>query len=167
MFILNLSLLFNLQSDLDKKISSTHNLEGRNIFRNKILALHVEVCELANESRCFKFWSLKESSAKEVLLEEYVDCLHFILSLGLSLDYTNITIEDMELKETSLDLSEIFIKLIDEISSFSKETTYINYVKLFSIFMVLGSVLTFSFDDIEKFYLSKNNINHLRQEQGY
>lgn len=50
-----------------------------------MLALLVEIGELANETRCFKYWSNKPASEREVILEEYVDGLHFILSIGIDL----------------------------------------------------------------------------------
>src|SRR5688500_20051556 len=53
------------------------------VFREKCLALLVELGELANETRCFKFRSKKPRNDDSVLLEEYVDNRHFRLSLGL------------------------------------------------------------------------------------
>ena len=48
-----------------------------------MLALLVEIGELANETRSFKFWSVKPASEKKIILEEFVDGIHFILSLGI------------------------------------------------------------------------------------
>ncbi len=45
------------------------------------LALTIELAELANETRCFKYWSSKGPSEREVILEEFVDSIHFLLSL--------------------------------------------------------------------------------------
>ena len=58
---------------------------NRKIVKRKMLALLVEIGELANETRCFKYWSNKPASEREVILEEYVDGLHFILSIGIDL----------------------------------------------------------------------------------
>src|SRR5699024_12798011 len=77
-----------MQQKLDDYISKNHQLDGENLLEERFLALLVETGELANETRCFKFWSKKEASTKEVILEEYVDNIHFLLSLGLHKGYT-------------------------------------------------------------------------------
>ncbi len=60
---MNLQRLFALQKELDLKIVSQHNLQAENLLQKKILALQVEIGELANETRCFKYWSDKEPSS--------------------------------------------------------------------------------------------------------
>ena len=87
---MNLQNLFVMQEKLDNHIMEEHNLYGKTLFSEKLLALQVEIAELANETRCFKFWSNKGPSSKETILEEYVDCLHFILTIGLEKNYTDI-----------------------------------------------------------------------------
>ena len=88
---MNLQQLFTMQKELDDFIEQTQNIQ-QDVFQEKGLALLVELAELANETRCFKFWSTKGPSAREVILEEYVDSIHFILSLGLLKGYTSIEI---------------------------------------------------------------------------
>lgn len=80
---MDLKNLFIMQEKLDQHIMEQHNLYGKPLFSEKLLALQVEIAELANETRCFKFWSNRGPSSKETILEEYVDCLHFILTIGL------------------------------------------------------------------------------------
>lgn len=81
---INLSLLFKEQKKLDVFIHKKHKLTYKKIFMETKLALFVELAELANEIKCFKFWSIKGSASKEKILEEYVDGLHFITSLCLT-----------------------------------------------------------------------------------
>ncbi len=52
--------LFKMQKELDSYIESNHNLANHDLFDDKYLALLVEIGELANETRCFKFWSNKK-----------------------------------------------------------------------------------------------------------
>lgn len=54
---MNLQKLFEMQAKLDKKIVEEKGLEGQDLLPKKILALQVELGELANEWRGFKFWS--------------------------------------------------------------------------------------------------------------
>ncbi|WP_339195208.1 dUTP diphosphatase [Aeribacillus sp. FSL W8-0870] len=55
---MNLAKLFELQRQLDEHIEKEHpRQEGEDRLAKKILALKVELGELANEWRGFKFWS--------------------------------------------------------------------------------------------------------------
>jgi len=55
---MNLSHLFELQAKLDERIEQEHpRQEGEDRLAKKILALMVEIGELANEARFFKYWS--------------------------------------------------------------------------------------------------------------
>jgi dimeric dUTPase (all-alpha-NTP-PPase superfamily) len=153
-----------MQNALDKRIETEHNLEGIPLLHKKILSLQVELGELANETRCFKFWSTKEPSSKDIILEEYVDCLHFILSIGIEKDFQDIT---LEVNHITCDLSEQFLSLYTTITNFVTLPSMDNYLKVFQEFLSLGKNLGFSVEDIENAYLYKNNINHERQDNGY
>src|SRR5699024_5676501 len=61
-----------MQAALDKYIEENNDLANTDIFEAKYLALLVELGELANETRCFKFWSKKPGSDRTVILEEFV-----------------------------------------------------------------------------------------------
>ena len=87
---MQLEKLFRVQQALDQHIEEKHELQNEDLFARKVLALLVELGELANETRCFKFWSIKPSSEKSVILEEYVDGIHFILSLGIECGFQNL-----------------------------------------------------------------------------
>ena len=162
---MNLEKLFDLQSKLDKRIQKDHNLENENLIPKKILALLVEAGELANETRCFKFWSLKKPSAKEIILEEYVDCLHFILSIGLEKKYDDI--KTIEFKKSTDEPTDLFLHFYSSINNFMSVPSKENYIDVFKCFLTLGYRLGFTFSELGNAYLSKNEINHKRQDQGY
>src|SRR3982751_2341359 len=84
---MNVKRLSEMQKVLDDRIIKEHQLEDKDLEENKILALLVEISELANETRCFKHWSTKGPSEESVLLEEYVDSLHFFLSIANHYQY--------------------------------------------------------------------------------
>ena len=161
---MNLQKLFQMQNTLDHRIESEHQLEGVSLFKKKVLALQVEVSELANETRCFKFWSTKKPSSNDVILEEYVDCLHFILSLGLEKNFQNIKID---IENVTCELSDQFLSLYIDISNFTISFSIDDYLILFNRFLSLGKSLGFNEDAIENAYLYKNKINHERQDNGY
>jgi dimeric dUTPase (all-alpha-NTP-PPase superfamily) len=161
---MNLQRLFQMQSTLDKRIETEHHLEGMPLLHKKILALQVELGELANETRCFKFWSTKKPSSKDIILEEYVDCIHFILSIGLEKNFQDIT---LNVNHITFELSEQFLTLYTNITDFIVCSSLNNYLSIFQNFLSLGESLGFCIEDIESAYLHKNNINHERQDNGY
>jgi len=206
---LNLAKLFEMQRQLDERIEQKHpRQEGEDRLAKKILALMVELGELANEWRGFKFWSNDqnprttkivrchacggqgfflgfENSQEDCmycegtgiqeetnpLLEEYVDCLHFILSIGLELGITEIhnlssdkgadlLFMFMEVNESSIILIQYAIDGNDAYSS-------IAYIDMFEKFLGLGEMLGFTWEQIEEAYLRKNAVNHERQNNNY
>lgn len=161
---MNLEKLFKLQKELDSRIIDQHHLQDRTLLSEKILALQVEIAELANETRCFKYWSNKKPSSREVILEEYVDSLHFILSIGLEYKFDDIKLNYSASDSRATDqFVNIYIDITDFIVCSSKD----HYITLFEDFMTLGLTLDFTEDEIEEFYYKKNNTNHERQASGY
>src|SRR3954469_23285631 len=109
---MQLETLFEMQAGLDRYIEENHQLENEDLFNRKVLALLVEIGELANETRCFKFWSVKPPSDKQVILEEFVDGVHFILSLGIECDFHKETLL-IKNNPTTLSVTDQFL-LINE-----------------------------------------------------
>lgn len=163
---MNIERLFSLQEALDRKIETQHGLQNENLVEKKILALLVEVGELANETKCFKFWSLKPSAPIDVILEEYVDGVHFILSLGLEL---GIAPEQFELRDIQgeISLTEQFLNVFAAINIYKDNQSVSTYIKLFNQYIYLGQLLGFTNEQVEMAYFSKNEVNHERQKQGY
>jgi dimeric dUTPase (all-alpha-NTP-PPase superfamily) len=162
---MNLSKLFMMQKELDTKIETQHQLQNESLVERKVLALLVEVGELANETRCFKFWSLKPPAPIDVILEEYVDGIHFILSLGIEINVEPSL--SFEIKHTVRSVTEQFLQVYESINAFKKEQSISMYKKMFEEYLLLANLLGFSNEQIEAAYMSKNEVNHERQQQGY
>ncbi|KAA0549174.1 dUTPase [Bacillus sp. BGMRC 2118] len=162
---MNLNMLFHMQKELDQRIIREHSLHTEDLFDKKILAFLVEVGELANETRSFKYWSKKGASPREVILEEYVDGLHFILSLGIEKGLESIEIE--EVKGKPLDTVSAFFHIFSHALVYKKEPIQRNYEKLLSNFLLLAEGLGYSYKEIEEAYVAKNTVNHERQNSGY
>lgn len=156
--------LFTMQKQLDSYIESNHNLTNHDLFDDKYLALLVELGELANETRCFKFWSNKQRSANEIILEEYVDGIHFIMSLGIvkGLNYHNKSVANSNHTET-----ELFNHVFEKCVRFKNEPTQQNYDLLFGSYLTLGLTLGFTEQDVFDAYIKKNEVNYERQKSGY
>jgi dimeric dUTPase (all-alpha-NTP-PPase superfamily) len=170
---LNLKELFELQAKLDERIYKGHPVqEGEDRLAKKILALQVEFGELANElPEVFKFWSNKKNNYEKAL-EELVDCLHFILSIGLDLNFET---EPFFGKYTSPNLTRQFNFVFQDVSElsesiledFPEEDIAEDFYELVCGFIGLADMLGFTWEQIKQSYLEKNKINHERQESGY
>lgn len=161
---MNWESLFSMQQDLDNYISKNHNLEDEDLFDEVVLALLVELGELANETRCFKFWSTQEPSKTTIILEEYVDNIHFLLSLGITKGYE---FSDIKTTKTTLQATEHFLLVFDHCMAFYKHATEENYLKLFEAYLQLADLLGFTEKDIQQAYHEKNEVNYERQQSGY
>lgn len=161
---MNLQELFHMQRELDRYIQSNRSVE-ESVFRKKVLALQVELSELANETRCFKFWSTKGPSAKSTLLEEYVDCIHFILSLGIEKGFDSL--EQWPAPTREQDLTELFLSAHQGVGRFAQQATHEEYLSLWQIFGALAKALGFSYEEVLTAYVQKNETNYKRQQQGY
>lgn len=163
--VMNLQEMFAMQKELDRHIVKKHHLEHEDLFDRKILALFVEIGELANETRCFKYWSLKPSSPQEVVLEEYVDGIHFLLSLGIECGMEDV--EEITPAGGNVSLSEQFVKVYEAVCSFRSAKNRSSYINMLSEYLLLGKLLGFSPEAVKEAYIMKNKVNFERQEKGY
>ncbi|BAQ11716.1 dutpase [Bacillus sp. OxB-1] len=155
--------LFTMQRELDSFIQS--NRKAGDVFEEKGLALLVELAELANETRCFKFWSTKGPSERAVILEEYVDSIHFLLSLGIEKGFDTLGNWPNERVEGSL--TQLFLKTAASIDKFLHELTMDRYEQVWSHYGAIARELGFSHEDILSAYIEKNEENFNRQRNGY
>lgn len=181
--------LLEIQKKLDKHIEKEHPREPEeDRFAKKVLALLVELGECANEWRRFKFWSInQEPRIKESrlmpysstrfyeanpLLEEYVDCLHFILSIGLELKYNYEPVPGIFpvfIENQFIELNYTASELYFLANQFGVDDNLVRnrYQELFDCFLFLGKSLGFTWEQVSDAYMLKNKINHQRQESGY
>src|SRR5699024_6234025 len=168
---MNLQPLFETQAILDKRIVEKKGLQGQDLLDKKILSLQVELGELVNElPEVFKFWSNKKNNYKKAL-EEYCDCLHFILSIGndLGITHENICVEDDLI---GINATETFNILFSHVSGLhtlldvnppaivTDEDIKDVYHDIFECFVGLGEAdLGFTWEEIEQSYYEKNKIN--------
>ena len=208
---MNINDLFELQAKLDAHIEKEHPRQpGEDRLAKKILALQVELGELCNCWRGFKFWSEDQKprtdepiecetcdgwgsetdpygicmssdkcencsgtgfvGSRNPLLEEYVDCLHFILSIGLDINVdTNINYGMTISRDVTEQFFEVYRDVLEVKESVEFEFDGVEKYRdlLVPDFLGLGKMLGFTWEQIEQAYLAKNKINHLRQELGY
>lgn len=161
---MDLKNLFDMQQELDRFIESTQGLK-EDVFRRKGLALLVELAELANETRCFKFWSVKGPSERSVILEEYVDSIHFLLSLGIETNLDDLNQWPEPVPEENL--TELFLGTQQAIHQFLQSRSMSDYQAIWSWYGAIALQLEFSYEDVLKAYIEKNEENYNRQKAGY
>lgn len=209
MSTLTLEQMYEMQKALDAKIIKEKGLEGKDLLPNTVLALQVEIAELANEWRGFKHWSNDQEPRYErkchackgrtgfsvgytaegneildpcsycnetgaeanPLLEEYVDCLHFFLSIARQFSVANPRLPNFVARVIEEPLTDHFTDLIGMVGDIKGwEDDMIPYEKwemAFMSFIDLGHRLGFTFEDVAAAYAAKNAVNHERQANGY
>jgi dimeric dUTPase (all-alpha-NTP-PPase superfamily) len=156
--------LFPLQSGLDATIHAAHQCDYESTHYKRILAFLVELGEFSNETRCFKFWSLKSPSEKAVILDEYADGMHFLLSLGLPLGVEKYTHKfKPDQKELTLQILKTYSLATDLLDHYDPK----HYALVFSSFLNILPLLGYSGEDAIAAYKKKLAVNYTRQEQHY
>lgn len=110
---------------------------------------------------------------KNPLLEEYVDCLHFILEIGIEVEIQSFgfgmdeykAIYDQVEHENNIVVQFLRVKQFAFMSF--PFTDAREWYQLFVNFKRLGEMLGFTWEEIEQAYYAKNQINHERQNNGY
>lgn len=160
----NLSELFKAQARLDETIAKNHNVSYATTRSPRTLALLVEIGEFANTTRCFKYWSNKGREAKDIMLDEYADGLHFFLSLGIDIKTTK---EVYEISKPDNNLTDQFHLVYRLIADFKDDASEVNYIKAFSSFLNILPLIGYTWKDLEEAYYKKLGTNYVRQETNY
>lgn len=101
---------------------------------------------------------------KNPLLEEFVDCLHFILSIGNQIEFDQ-EIDDQYISDS---ITRQFNFIFEDVSKLMKSIRMRKpkadlkawYEMIIEGIIGLGEMLGFTWDQIEESYFEKNRINH-------
>lgn len=198
----NLLELCAIQADLDRSINEgkPNSLSVDDQFINTLTALDVELSEFANEGRWFKVWSknqeprakklvvlplaryvegvwteIRPAEYKNPLLEEFVDAVHFFLSLANQKGWQ----ADLKFEERILGsmydagkgiqrFNENYLEMKLQLSRVFATESRLAFGAAWMNFLILGmSGYGFTWEQISEAYLAKNKINHERQSNGY
>lgn len=161
---INFKKLFVKQAELDNEIALNHDVNYESTRERRTLALFVELGELANATRCFKYWSNKPSEAIDIVMDEYADGLHFLISLGIDIGVSRYTYNQ---EETDMDLSHLFILTYEKAIRFAQTRKFKDYKLLFETYLKIAYKLNMSKKEIFDSYLLKLDENHHRQQTNY
>ncbi|MGH1293801.1 dUTP diphosphatase [Bacillus cereus] len=168
--MLNIQRIFEAQDKLDRKVVEVHGLEGKNLTGDVTQALYTELGELSNEIGFFKYWKKNKKNDKARQYDEWADCMHFMASLGNKYGHLEILLnEDLQAaiaddinNNQSLSYHRLFEIIYTADFSVPREYT----ISLASI-VVIGLKLGMAFEDMEKAYFDKNQVNYDRLASGY
>lgn len=184
---LNIEKLMRMQEKLDARIFKKTGNTKEMIWEFHLQAFLTELGELGNEWRGFKHWSEDQKpridvlvpakgpeiklEKRNLLLEEYIDGLHFLLSIGLMVEYSPYELEFKvkfpTIKADDYSNKEITIKFLRIYECGTMMRYDDHYLSLFQYYLDLGAMLGFTWDQIQEAYIQKNKVNHERQDQGY
>jgi dimeric dUTPase (all-alpha-NTP-PPase superfamily) len=152
------------QAKLDAHIQQQHQVSYASTREKRILALLVEVGEMINETKTFKFWSKKPSAEKPIILDEYADGLHFLLSLSIEVKSSK---HHYEIATLTKNLTQATIEVFQAISDLSKSFTINNLEQSFQSYLNLIPLLGFTPEEVVKAYFQKLGVNYTRQKNAY
>ncbi|CAM9123817.1 dUTP diphosphatase [Mycoplasma todarodis] len=155
--------ILNMQSELDRNIEKAHGVENEDLTNRKLVALIVEIGEFANEIRPFKYWKKTMDINEDHVKEEFVDGIHFFLSLTLKAGGSPVVDPIIVSEDQNIQLSTLF----EETSKLNSEFTGEQLAKAFGIYMGMGKLVGLKETEIEKFYIEKNRVNYERVLNGY
>lgn len=208
---MSLQNIIDAQKELDARIIKEKGLEGKDLVSNTFLALKVELAEFANEGRWFKHWSNdqkprtsfinvcecfycdggcsnNDEHPRNLVLEEFVDAVHFFVSIASQKGWEDVLWvyeEQLDPDEFDGDLTGWFLemdyflsmsyirKFTDEEEAKCKDRLgYLNNEYCFRsawiLFLNIGmNGFGFTWEQIEDAYFEKNKVNHERQNAGY
>ncbi|MCI3197649.1 dUTPase [Bacillus sp. HU-1818] len=115
---------------------------------------------------------------KNPLLEEYVDCIHFFLSIAIKKgweDAMSLPEEGfVEMKKKGFEggLTGVFLEmkwmLLNSYMSKDQSTKKTSFSLAWALFLSIGTIgFGFTLEQIEAAYMDKNAVNHQRQQEGY
>lgn len=155
--------LLDMQRALDDSILKENGLvyDERIAYQNQI-ALWVELGEMLNEFPTeFKHWKKTARDNREKGLEEFVDCLHFQLSL---MNYYGFRINEYhEYNENkALEMGNV-----DLLFCLEHTLSHCNCYYGLSMLFEIGNYLGFAWEEIYQAYMKKNKVNYERLKNGY
>ena len=160
---MNLKPLFKKQKELDEYIYEKNNVTAEEIFEKKIVAFLDELFELANELQFFKYWKDEIVIDRQRAIEEYIDVIHFTLSIANDLGVH----EHKYVKTQPRDLNDLVIGITNlaTVISISKDKEHVK--SLINNVIALGYQLGLTEETVLSAYDEKNAINYERQNSNY
>ena len=193
---MNFKKLQAMQAKLDEAIlTEKAPMTAEERFNKTLVALSVEIAEVANCAEHFKFWKDNkgkidnnrfavewdyegtkiigyripyEQAHRLTLIEECSDALHFILSLANQVDFEiNGIGTHFKVADDTDSLEKNFIFLNQLIGIAELKHFHSDLEMMIDVFFIYINQLGISEQELEQAYYDKNEINYERLENGY
>jgi len=167
--MLNIQKIFEAQDKLDRKVVEVHGLEGQNLTGDVTQALYTELGELSNEIGFFKYWKKNKKDNKVRQYDEWADCIHFLASLGNKYGHVEevLTLEFHDEKYILHQAEESSFHHLFDIIYKVELNRLDHYTGALASLLMIGAKIGMTFDDMEKSYFKKNQVNYDRLNSGY
>lgn len=165
---MELNELFKIQEIIEEKIKRLSDIEEdsvgeENIFDIKFLALQVKTGEIANLTKCYKYYKIKRNIPKEKVIVRYIDGIKFLLSIGNNYEFNVINIDSIDKVEKMDNVIKLFSSIFDDIRDLRKtilQKDYVDslsiYIRLFARYVNLGECLGLGFEEVYDYYMKNN-----------
>ena len=159
----DLTNIYEVTKQIDEQFA-LHYGNDEEIVRKNRLELLVELGELANETRCFKYWSMRQTGEKEKVLEEYIDCLFMTLYFA---NIVNISLDEEFPSSLNGDMIDTFLYLNKFASAISEIPSKDEIKKVLVELDHLAKLIGFSIKDLERATKIKREIIYDRFNNEY
>ena len=168
---MNINKLFPKQSELDAYIGKSKGINMSEYKTERVLALLVEWGEFLNcVPFLFKYWKTNQNMKRDEALEEYVDGLHFLLSIGNDHNLTDYKYTELpnhiDMKLIVFGITNIISRIGTSLISKGKIDKN-DYDRLLDHFIYFGKQLGFEENEIITHYELKHAENYKRQQLNY
>ena len=167
--------MLEAQRKLDERIIQGNGLTYADLYNSGRYqhALLDELGELNHELKANWCWWKKTQAPvnREKVLEEFVDCLHFVLSWQIA----TVEVEPYSYYRPAEKAWNAFKR--DEATTVPRAATYVNGIAKWcgdhyveppvGAIIRLMNELGFNIEEVYNAYMTKNRINHERQDNGY
>lgn len=160
---MNFKEIFEMQKALDESIHKTHNVSFEETLDKKVLALLVEVGEFANEIKPFKYWKKDKSIDRDKVLEEFVDGIHFFVSIANYFEIDPVIKSVVKHQDQSKQLLDVYEGISKLNNTLNKETL----ITAFELYMGIAELAGLKDEEIKEHYVSKNKVNYERIANNY
>lgn len=151
---MNILSLFEAQRENNMQIAIDNNLNQYKLSARKHLELHIKLSSLADETKCYKYWlDSNYELDKNIIFNNYLNCLGQILSLGLDSNYTDIV--EIKVLPNDYCLSDQFLNLYIDINDLIISPSKDHFLTLLEDFISLGITLGYSESKIANSFLLK------------
>lgn len=155
------------QNKLDVFIYESNGIKDvGEIEFEKLTALDIELSELANEIKFFKYWKKYKYIDMAKVIEEACDCFHFILSLA---NDNEVNLQVIPYGSFTRDIGTLYRYMKATIwkDIYLDDNWECGLKRVLMLLVAMIEELDFTYSDLIREYDRKYEINIKRQKEGY